>query len=200
MPARSVWRNEFKSTGGRLAANAANAGLRTLLLAFIFASIRYLINFEVAKATQLGRHESTLSNAAIAMIIIAPMMNVLGGLMSGIRGTANIFSLASRAALLLLNLGLLAYCISLGAAPALGRLLLTYFSFNALRDLAQLSHSYRKQYQVHPGRSCDSISGPVYSIFNFFGTIAGSLAAPSSGSGALPHAIGNLTVPFNRRR
>ena len=88
--------NEFTSDAGRWAANVINVELRTGIFVAICTLMRHAIDFELSKLNELGGHEAMLKILGIAAIAIAPAMNLIGGLVSVMRGTANHTSILCR--------------------------------------------------------------------------------------------------------
>ncbi|VTV14946.1 hypothetical protein WDL1CHR_05407 [Variovorax sp. WDL1] len=197
-----VFENKFESPGARLAASAVNTTFRTGSIVFTFILTRNAIAFAVAKHTRLGDSESLLAATSIAMVAVAPILNLIGGIRSVVQKTANITSIASRAAMLLLNCGLGGYCLykfralqpsGIGALQPLGRALHPFVAFNIFRDAAQLGSPLSSNIRSLPIRAI-FLSGLLYAGTNFLATIAAAQTVPQYGSGALPQAFGNQTV------
>lgn len=82
--------------------------------------IRDAVGFEVRKAGKLGAPKASMSTAAILAIAIAPALNLLGGIASGVWGTANCTSVVSRLGLGILNLAVILACYEMSSLEPLG--------------------------------------------------------------------------------
>ncbi|VTU20975.1 hypothetical protein RA8CHR_02242 [Variovorax sp. RA8] len=187
----AVARNDFRSDAGRLAANTANVMARTFLFVLLAKLIQDAVAFEVAKAEALGGQEGSLRIAGILALTLAPALNVLGGILSGVLGTANPTSVISRLWLGMLYLGLLLACYE---TDVLARLALK-FSPVAFYCLARDGLNF----WVTLNDNVESVStlgvvtsGGLYGLLNAFAGVFIGKTLPTAGAGALPRT-GNET-------
>ncbi|MDR6860054.1 hypothetical protein [Variovorax guangxiensis] len=190
----AVFRNEFTSDAGRWAANVINVELRTGIFVAICTLMRHAIDFELSKLNELGGHEAMLKILGIAAIAIAPAMNLIGGLVSVMRGTANHTSILCRLAFGILNLGVLLACYEAGKLDSLGRALPRVIANNYARDLCNWMLPLQDNLRSLPALGVVA-SGTIFGFFQWLGGMVMDVGAPRSGARGLPRAAGNETMP-----
>ncbi|NDZ15788.1 hypothetical protein C7T35_36740 [Variovorax sp. WS11] len=190
----AVFRNECTSDAGRWAANVINVELRTGIFVAICTLMRHAIDFELSKLNELGGHEAMLKILGIAAIAIAPAMNLIGGLVSVMRGTVNHTSILCRLAFGILNLGVLLACYEAGKLDSLGRALPRVIAGNFARDLCNWMLPLQDNLRSLPPLGVVA-SGTIFGFFQWLGGMVMDVGAPRSGAHGLPRATGNETMP-----
>lgn len=192
----AICRNEFRSTSARLAANTANVLVHTVPIMVLAKLVQDAVAFEVSRAAELGDQEGSLRIAGIMAIILAPTLNALGGLLSGVLGTANPTSVISRLWLGILYLGLLLACYETGMLTTLALKLSPVAIYCLIRD--------GLNFWVPFNDNVGSVStlgvvtaGGIYSLLNAFAGVVIGKTVPTAGAGALPRT-GNETERMMR--
>ncbi|MGK6307269.1 hypothetical protein [Variovorax sp. DT-64] len=187
----AVCRNDFRSDAGRRAANTANVLVHTVFIMVLAKLVEDAVEFEVSKAAALGGQEGSLRIAGILALILAPTLNVLGGILSGVLGTANPTSVVSRLWLGMLYLGLLLACYETDVLGTLAAKLSPVAIYCLLRDGLNFWFPFSD--------NVESISklgvlgaGGIYSLINAFAGMLIGKTLPTAGAGALPRT-GNET-------
>jgi hypothetical protein len=194
----AVFRNEFRSTPARVFANAANVTTRELIFVALAKLVGDAVAFEVSRAAELGDHEGSLRIAGIMALILAPTLNVLGGILSGVLGTANPTSVISRLWLGMLYLGLLLACYETDMLTPLALKLSSVGIYCLIRD----GLNFWAPFHDNVG-SVSTLgvvaSGGIYSLLNAFAGVVIGKTVPTAGAGALPRA-GNETERMTPER
>jgi hypothetical protein len=186
----AICRNEFRSTHGRVLANGANV-TREFIVVALAKLIQDAVSFEVSRAAELGDHEGSLRIAGIMALILAPTFNVLGGVLSGVLGTANPTSVVSRLWLGMLYLGLLLACYETDILATLALKLSPVAVYCLVRDGLNFWFPFRDNVGSVSTLGVFA-SGGIYSLLNAFAGAVIGKTVPTAGAGALPRA-GNET-------
>ncbi|VTU27766.1 hypothetical protein H4CHR_02066 [Variovorax sp. PBS-H4] len=192
-----VLRNEFSSDAARWGANIFIVGLRTGLIVALCTFMRDAIDFEVHRALALHGQDSSLYAAGMLAIAIAPTLNLMGGVLSGLLGTANAASATTRVILGLANLGLILACYQMGALDELGEALPSFVCYGAARDVLNFFFPLGDNLTSLPTRGIFA-SGSIYAFLQWLGGMTMGIAAPLSGAHGFPRAVGNETVSWER--
>lgn len=187
----ALFRNDSRSDAVRIFASWLNPTLRTGVIILLAKLVQDALKFELSKAAELGGQESSQRIAGILALVIAPALNVVGAILSGGLGTANLTSLISRLWLGLLYLSLLGACYQTGVLHELGFSLMPSVTYALVRDGLSYCFPIRDNVGSVSGIGL-GIAAFLYSLLNALSGFAGSKAAPTAGAGALPRA-GNAT-------
>lgn len=178
----AVFRNEFHSDAARWAANVANVTVRTGMIVALCTFMRDAIAFELSKAAPADGQEMWRV-AGIFAIAIAPTYNILGGILSGALGTANLTSIVSRVWLGALNLSVLLACYAMGTLDELGAILPSFIFYTIARDTCNFFFPLRDNLTSLPKRAVFASAG-IYGLFQWLGGMVMGKAVPEAGAGA----------------
>ena len=178
----ALFRNEFHSDAARWAANVVNVTVRTGMIVALCTFMRDAIAFELSKATpsygqEIGRV------AGIFAIAIAPSLNLIGGILSGALGTANLTSIVSRVWLGVMNLSVILACYEMGMLDSLGAALPAFVFYNAARDTCNCFFPLRDNLTSLPKRAVFASAG-IYGLFQWIGGMVMGKAVPQAGATA----------------
>lgn len=172
---------------GPWARNVRHVAARTGLIVALSILMRDAVDFEVSQSDALG--ESSLNISSILAIVIAPTLNVLGGILSVGLGTANRTSLISRLVLGVFNLGVILACYETGTLEAYGQAMSPFVCYGLARDTCNYFFPLRDNLTSLPKRAVFA-SGAIYALFQCFGGMAMGMAFPLAGASGLPRAAG----------
>ncbi|RYZ12936.1 MAG: hypothetical protein EOO24_01680 [Comamonadaceae bacterium] len=180
-----VLRNDFEGDFGRNAANVVNIALRTGLVVTIATFVRDAISLEIGRAKGLGESQTAIEALGIACIALAPLLNVVGGLRDGLRGTGTQTSALSRILLSTTHTVLVTTCHFLGSFSAVRDSAITMTAYSMLRDLLNFVAPLKDNLSSLPWLAL-GISTLIYASMQVIVGTAIDVAAPMAGAGGLP--------------